>query len=296
MLAKELQAQWHEERNKHLGNSIIRPHSNHKVWWSCDQCPDSLPHIWEATVNQRSRRDGRSGCPFCSGNSICHHNTLARQAPQVAQFWDAKKNHPLSPDHVTVSSGMRVHWKCSVCTYKWQAPVKSKTHGKSGCPKCAKRNSGRKADGTRQKHPTFAKAKHALLEQWDHDRNPENGNFPDNTTLQSQKLTWWRCHECPMGKEHSWQAHPKNRNSHKKASGCPFCVGRKVCDCNSLEAVCPEIAADFDTQRNGVSAAQVTSSTSTKFWWLSDEPGAKKRSVHRRTDRTKRAMRAAKLF
>ena len=111
MLAKELQAQWHQERNMHLGNSVIRPHSHHKVWWSCDQCPDSLPHIWAATVDNRS---SGTCCPFCSGASTCQHNTLARQAPQVARFWDAKKNHPLSPDHVTVSSCMRVHWKCSV--------------------------------------------------------------------------------------------------------------------------------------------------------------------------------------
>ncbi|DBA66513.1 TPA: hypothetical protein ACH3X2_002483 [Trebouxia sp. C0005] len=191
---------------------------------------------------------------------------------------------------------MRVHWKCSVCTYEWQASVKSKTYGKSGCPKCAKRNGGRKADGTRQKHPTFAQAKHALLEQWDHNRNSKNGNFPDNTTLHSDKLIWWRCHECPAGKEHSWQAAAQDRNSDKKATGCPVGVGRKACDCNSLEAVCPEIAADFDTKKNGVSAAQVTSSTSTKFRWLSDEPGAKKRSVQQRTNRTKNVMRAARLF
>ncbi len=293
MLAKELQAQWHEERNTHLGNSVIRPHSHHKVWWSCDQCPDSLPHIWEATVYSRS---SGNGCPFCSGTSTCQHNTLSRQAPQVAQFWDAKKNHPLSPDQVTAFSNMRVHWKCSVCTYEWQARVTDKTRGNTGCPKCAKANGSMRADGTRQKHPTFAKAKHALLEQWDHDRNRENGDFPDNTTLHSQKLIWWRCHECPVGKEHSWQAPPHRRNSHKKATGCPFCVGRRICDCNSLEAVCPEIAADFDIQKNGVSAAQVTSSTSTKYQWLSDEPGAKKRSVKQRTDRTKKVMRAAGLF
>ncbi len=293
MLAKELQAQWHEEHNKHLGKSVIRPHSSHKVWWSCDKCPDSLPHVWKATVDSRSKGNG---CPFCSGTSTCQHNTLARKAPKVAQFWDAKKNHPLSPDQVTVYSRRRVHWKCSVCTYEWQALVTDKTTSKSGCPKCAKRNGGRKADGTRQKHPTFAKAKHALLEQWDHDRNREKGDFPDNTTLQSNKLIWWRCHECPVGKEHSWQARPIHRNSQKKATGCPFCVGRKVCGCNSLEAVCPEIAADFDIQRNGVSAAQVTSSTTTKYCWLSDEPGAKKRSVQQRTIRSKRkVMRAARI-
>ncbi len=233
-------------------------------------------------------RSNGKGCPFCSGISTCQHNTLARKAPQVVQFWDAKKNHPLSPDQVTVFSNMRVHWKCSVCTYEWQARVTEKTRGNTGCPKCAKANGSMRADGTRQKHPTFAKAKHALLEQWDHDRNRENGDFPDNTTLHSRKLIWWRCHECPVGKEHSWQAPPSGRNSHKKATGCPFCVGRRICECNSLEAICPDIAADFDIQKNGVSAAEVTNSSASKYSWLSDEPGAKKRSVDQRTSHAKR--------
>ncbi len=169
MLAKELQAQWHEERNMHIGNRF-RPHSHHKVWWSCEQCPDSLPHVWQAAVYARSYG---TGCPYCSGNAICQHNTLARKAPQVALSWDAKKKFSLSPDQVTVCSSVRAHWKCSACLHKWQARVVLQALRKTGCPKSAKVNGGRKADGTRQKHPTFAAAKHALLEQWDHDRNIE---------------------------------------------------------------------------------------------------------------------------
>ena len=165
-----------------------------------------------------------------------------------------------------------------------------KARGKTGCPKCAKANSGSKADGTRQKHPTFAAAKHALLQQWDHDRNRENGIFPDNTTLRSHKLIWWRCQECPKSKVHSWQAQACNRTSSKNPTGCPCCVGQKVCECNSLETVCPDIAADFDVEKNGVSAAEVTSSSSTKYSWLSDEPGAKKRSVSQRTLYTRRQL------
>jgi len=135
LLAGELQKQWHAKLNRHIGNTVIRPGSDRKVWWSCDQCPDSFPHIWQATVKNSTY--GR-GCPFCSGNAICQHNTLARKAPEVALFWDAKKNHSMSPDQVTVSSGMRVHWKCSVCLNEWQASVSAKVHGKTGCPKCAK--------------------------------------------------------------------------------------------------------------------------------------------------------------
>ena len=50
-----------------------------------------------------------------------------------------------------------------------------------------------------------------------------------------------------------------------------------------MESVCPDIAADFDVQKNGVTAAEVTSSAAAKYCWLSDEPGAKKRSVNQRT-------------
>jgi len=284
LLADKLQKQWHEQLNMHLGNILIRPGSKRKVWWSCDQCPDGLPHIWEAAVSNRAY--GR-GCPFCSGQAVCQHNTLARKAQKVALFWDAKKNHPLSPDQVTVCSNTRAHWRCSACLHEWQASVLGKTRGKTGCPKCAKANAGRKADGTRQKHPTFARAKHALLEQWDHDRNNENGNFPDNTTLQSNKLIWWCCHECPKGKVHSWQARAFHRTLCKNSTGCPCCVGQKLCECNSLETVCPDIAADFDVEQNGVTAAEVTTSTCTKYSWLSDEPGAKKRSVNQRTHYTR---------
>ena len=249
------------------------------------------PHIWEATVLHRTYG---TGCPFCSGRAVCQHNTLARNAPEVALFWDVKKNHPLFPDQVTVGSNMRAHWKCSACLHEWQASVTNKVYGKTGCPKCAKAHGGRKADGTRQKHPTFERAKHALLEQWDYDKNRENGDFPDNTTLQSGKLIWWCCHECPQGKVHSWQAPPYNRTSGKKARGCPCCVGHKLCECNSLETVRPDVAADFDAEKNGVSPAEVTSSTHTKYSWLSDQPGAKKRSVTQRTRYSKRSNTVAR--
>jgi len=138
-------------------------------------------------------------------------------------------------------------------------------------------------------NPTFARAKHALLEQWDHDRNSKNGSFPDNTTLKSHKLIWWRCRMCSKGKVHSWQVSPNSRTKGKLARGCPCCVGQKVCECNSLRTVCPDVAADFDAEKNGVGPAEVTSSASTEYSWLSDEPGAKKRSVGQRTAYRKRS-------
>jgi len=123
LLAKELQQQWHVQRNMHHGNINIKPYSNRKVWWWCDQCPDGVPHVWEIIVNHTTQG---TGCPFCSGTAVCQHNTLARKAAEVALFWDAMKNDPLSPDQVTVSSNMRAHWKCSACLHKWQTSVMMK--------------------------------------------------------------------------------------------------------------------------------------------------------------------------
>ena len=280
LLSNALQQQWHDKLNSNLGHTVIRPCSNRKVWWSCAECPEGLPHVWQATVNSRTCG---AGCPFCSGHSVCQHNSLARKAPEVAALWDDTKNFPLTQSQVTSGSQKIAHWRCRVCLNEWQAKVSVKVHHQTRCPKCAKANAGRTADGTRQKHPIFAKSRHALLQQWDHDRNEKLGNFPDNTSLRSAKLIWWHCLNCPKGKLHSWQARPNLRTRHRRSSGCPFCSGQSVCECNSLESVCPEVAADFDVKKNGVTPGQVTGSTSKPFSWLSDKPGAKKRPVSHRT-------------
>ncbi|DBB15606.1 TPA: hypothetical protein ACH3X3_003818 [Trebouxia sp. C0006] len=80
MLAEELQRQWHDKLNRHLGDILIQPYSNRKAWWSCDQCPKGLPHVWEAYVHNKTQG---TGCPFCSGVAVCQHNTLATKAPQL---------------------------------------------------------------------------------------------------------------------------------------------------------------------------------------------------------------------
>ncbi len=50
---------------------------------------------------------------------------------------------------------------------------------------------------------------------------------------------------------------------------------------------------DFDIAKNGLSAAEVRSSTHTKYSWLSDEPSAKKRSVQQRTSYAKQKVSTA---
>ena len=288
-MSPELQREWLSDRNHHLGNKVVTRHNGCKVWWSCANCPDGHPHIWEATVNSRSYG---SGCPYCSGRDVCKHNSLATISPATVQYWHTRKNLPWSPETVTSGSNFRAHWMCPVCLHEWQAKIQDKVQYNSGCPQCAKAHGGRSKDGARKKHPTFASCNHPLLSQWDHDRNAREGNYPKNTTMGSSKRIWWTCDKCPRGKKHSWSARCDSR-TRENARGCPFCSGRQYCDCSSLQTLYPELAADFDVRANGSTPDQVTASSPTKYRWLSDKCGAPLRSVAQRSQYLRRKAKQA---
>ena len=275
-LSPHLQQQWHPDNNALLGNIKVKPHSPRKVLWSCPDCPAGCPHIWLASVTSRTKG---CSCPYCQGRRVCKHNSLATKAPTVATYWDHNKNAK-TPEQTLAGSHIRVDWKCPDCRYEWQASIRHKVFDGSGCPRCS--------SGKYSKQPTFQAAEHTLLLEWDHERNARDGIYPHNTTLQSHKLVHWVCHECPKGRLHRYRMRPYNRTT-KHTQGCPYCAGRKVCDCNSLAACEPVIAAEWDFAKNGSSPADVTSGSSLVVWWRNDRRGSWKQRIYRRTMPRKKA-------
>ena len=108
MLSSELQQQWDVARNKHLGAVTIKL----RAVWHCDKCPAGQPHIWTARVTDRTRVG--SQCPYCSNKKVCLHNSLATIAPDVAQYWNHRKNKK-APQQVLAGSNFRYEWKCPDC-------------------------------------------------------------------------------------------------------------------------------------------------------------------------------------
>ena len=274
-----LQQQWDYAANAHLGAIGIKPHSNRMVWWTCDQCPDGHLHSWEATVNKRS--SGR-GCPQCSGRKVCKHNSLATKAPKVAAQWDYDANEG-NPDSVVAHSTHPVGWLCKVCGDRWKATPNHRVGKlKTGCPQCYDNTRGK----NQIKHPTFAECQDpcgkALLTEWDHDRNAPQQNFPHNTRLRSSKQIFWLCTACPAGQEHSWSATPSNR-SDKHKSGCPICAGCVACKCNSLQALYPDIAAEWDYAKNEGQPSEYTASSHHPVWWSSPQSGSWQQTINSRT-------------
>ena len=275
LLSPALQKQWDHAANAHMGNIVVKPKSGRIASWSCNACPNGYLHQWIAKVYARSNG---TGCPQCSGRKVCKHNCLATVAPWAAAQWDYEANAALgTPDTVVAHSHQPAGWHCQVCGHRWTATPNARVNMQSGCPKRAPK-------GTVTTHPTFAECQHPLLAEWDHTRNEACGNYPHNTKLRSGKHIFWLCTKCPARQEHSWSAAPDSRTA-RNQSGCPMCAGRVACRCNSLQALFPAIAAEWDYDRNKGHPGDYTARSHHLAWWYTPERGSWQHSINTRTDR-----------
>ena len=272
MLSPELQQQWHVERNMHLGAIMVKPNSNKRAVWQCNKCPAGQPHIWTATVYSRVHKSTK--CPYCSNRLVCLHNCLATIAPDAAQYWNHSKNEK-TPEQMMAGSHFRAEWKCPTCKWEWQAPIQKRSLARAGCPKCSARNR------RQQSQPSFAAAQPACLAEWDYERNAQEGFDPHVITLGSGKMVHWICLCCPRGQPHRWTSSPKGRVGH--GHGCAVCAGKKVCVCNSLEALFPLLATEFDVEQNGFAPSDITARSHKEVWWRNAERGSWKQTVNART-------------
>lgn len=96
--------------------------------------------------------------------------------------------------------------------------------------------------------------------QWDDEKN--EGTGPEDVQPASMKKVWWRC---PKG--HSWRAAVYARTA---GNGCPYCAGHTLnCGVNDLLTVAPEIAGQWDAEKNGSLGPQdVTAGNRRKAWWI----------------------------
>ena len=265
-LTPELQSQWDHDKNAHLGNIVIKQHSGRKVYWICRKCPDGLPHTWEAAVDQRTRS---RGCPFCSGHKLCPHNSLANAAPQVAREWDTAKN-PGSPHDYTAGNGYKPHWLCTKCGHGWQTSIVNRVKMGSGCPQCARK---------KRRLPTVASSPGSTKQYWDAQRNAEQGLDPDVVTIGSNRRANFVCNRCPQLQAHMWTARVNNVF---RGTGCPYCSGTRVCKCNSLQTLRPDLAAEWCYALNKGTPNDYTAKSNVEVWWQTSERGEWKETLNTR--------------
>jgi hypothetical protein len=95
--------------------------------WKCKQ-----GHIWNASPNARTRKDGGSNCPYCSNQKLLvGYNDLATTNPDLA-----KQAHNWDPSSVIGGISKKMEWRCEY-DHVWIATVNSRDRMKLGCPYCS---------------------------------------------------------------------------------------------------------------------------------------------------------------
>ena len=223
--------------------------SNQLVWWQCKTCPE---HEWRAKVLNRTSAN-KTGCPFCTGRKVSRTNSLKAKFPELARQWHPARNGKLRPQDVTAGSKKKVWWRCPIDSrHEWEVDVCARSSLGTGCPYCA----GSRVDDTNSLGTLFPE----LAKEW----HTKNGMLtPADVTAGSKKMVWWLC---AKDKRHEWQTTPGARTS--RGNGCPFCVGQKVSETNSLSALFPKLAKEWHPEKNGsLTPADVTAGTGKKAWW-----------------------------
>lgn len=100
-----------------------------------------------------------------------------------------------------------------------------------------------------------------LAKQWHSEKNLPLS--PAVVFPNSNKTVWWICTKNPV---HVWQATIQSRNSGK---GCGLCRGLVVQQgVNDLMTLFPEIAGEWDLDKNDpISPTEISPTSSKKFWW-----------------------------
>ena len=237
--------EWHYQKNVGISPQDVTAGSNKKVWWKCATNPE---HEWEARVDSRSA--GR-GCPSCGSQKRPKKNmSLADVNPTLAQEW-SPKNNGLTPYDVSIGSNKKVWWKCSKgVDHEWESSPNNRS--KAGCPVCANKKAVI-SNSLGTNNPDLATEWHPKL----------NGSkTPFNYTPISGVKVWWLCNK---NNKHAWEASIAHRANGR---GCPYCLNKKIGESNSLGFLHPEIAREWNQQKNGsVTPDMVAPVSGKKYWW-----------------------------
>lgn len=211
----------------------LRLGSSKKLFWVCEANKD---HIWQTAVNKRALE--KTGCPYCSGAKVTRETSLATTHPNIAKEWHSELNNALTPYDVRAgSSSKKIYWQClKDKDHIWKTTVDSRTGRNAGnCPFCSNQRLS-KTNSIAFLYPEIAKDWHPTL----------NGTLtPHDVIGGSNKRIHWLCDKSA---EHVWSTTAFGRT--KAGTGCPYCSNRKLCSDNSLQAVYPELAKEWDYEGN----------------------------------------------
>ncbi|KAL3143830.1 hypothetical protein ABBQ32_003656 [Trebouxia sp. C0010 RCD-2024] len=159
LLSPELQQQWHDDSNMHLGAVKVKPYSNIKA-------------VWKRATSKITQSQP----------------TFAEAQPAELAEWDHKRNEAegFYPHLVTLGSGQQVRWICSRCPagqpHRWTATAAQRVGNGTRCAVC----NGRKSCvcNSLESDSVFP----SIAAEFDVDKNSLT---PCEVSAWSNKKVWW---------------------------------------------------------------------------------------------------------
>lgn len=171
--------------------------------------------------------------------------------PEIIKEWHPTKNGNIQPLDLVGCSNNKYWFKCSK-GHEWDALLSERISKKTGCPYCS--NHKVCLDNCLQTcNPEISEEWHPTM----------NGlNNPKNILSRSAKKVWWLCKK----KGHIWQARVCNRTTN--LTNCPYCYNQKVCEDNCLQTLFPNVALEWDFEKNGsITPNDVLAGSKKRYWW-----------------------------
>lgn len=180
---------------------------------------------------------------------------ISQLQPHLHIEWHPSLNPSASLDTFTGSRSSKVWWQCQKdIRHVWDASIVSRGTGR-GCRDCGTGRAVRGVSDFPTTHPH-------LLDEWASDKNTSLD--PEDLMIGSGKKAWWRCKE-----GHEWFAPVYHRKDH----GCKKCgdTFRKVPPVpleKSLAFLRPEIASQWDYEKNTLTPEQVYAQSGKEAHWV----------------------------
>ena len=178
-------------------------------------------------------------------------NPRGRMQAKQAAATEASK----APADVTPHTHRKVWWKCAQ-GHEWQASVHSRAQG-TGCPICTNHIPVVGENTLADRFPQIA-------QEWDYEKNAPL--TPEQVLPGTSRRVWWIC---PNG--HSCRTNISSRTS--GGNGYPICAGKAVLTGeNDLQTKFPEIAAQWDWEKNtDCTPDSVAASSNRRVWWRCEQ-------------------------
>lgn len=172
---------------------------------------------------------------------------LKDKFPDIYNLIHPSKNEQLNISTITCGSNKKIWWKCPISCghHEWEATVchmvrPRKTNIKTpGCPYCH----GLKTCQCQSVGMLYPKI-------WEIFDSKDSKNIDiDLYTLpiKSEKSIQCICLKSKCEHTHKWNCKIYELTN---GGGCPFCASKRICICNSVHQLCPNLVEEFDQSLN----------------------------------------------